>query len=58
MSPNTDKNANGETPFIYAEECDLALLLDRRTGEQFCLEKETWNDLVSSLGSGWRPGQR
>jgi len=41
MSPNTDKNANGETPFIYAEECDLALLLDRRTGEQFCLEKET-----------------
>ncbi len=48
---------NQKTPFIYAEECGLVLLFNRRNGRKFYIDRENWEDLTLSLSSGWSPGK-
>ncbi len=54
MDLGTDQKA----PFIFAEECGLVLLFNRRNGRKFCLERENWDDLTLSLSSGWSPNSK
>ncbi|MEZ5841462.1 MAG: hypothetical protein R3D02_13880 [Hyphomicrobiales bacterium] len=58
MSANASAKAEVESPFFYAEECGLALFQNRRTGKQFCLDKDTLSEFVASLDAGWRPNGR
>ena len=55
---NATKKPGTEVPFYYAEECGLALMLNRPTGKKICMDKEVWSDIVSSLQAGWQPGAR
>ncbi len=48
---------NQKTPFVYAEECGLVLLFNRRNGRKFYIDRENWEDLTLSLSSGWSPGK-
>ncbi len=50
-----DLGPGQKAPFLYAEECGLALFFNRRNGRKFCLERENWEDLTLSLSSGWNP---
>ena len=57
----TNQNSDGKPvasaemnkPFLYTEESGLSLFLNRRTGRQFCMDKEDWVDLSLSVSHGW-----
>ena len=50
-----DLETEQKTPFLFTEECGLALFFNRQNGQKFCLERENLDDLTRSLRGGWRP---
>jgi len=52
---NKQEKPQDKPPFLYAEECGLALMKNQATGKKFWIEKETWSEVVSSVQAGWQP---
>lgn len=42
--------------FLYTEECGLALMKNRRTGKKLCMDKNMWDDIVTSILEQRHPG--
>lgn len=45
-----------EQDFLYTEECGLALMKNRRTGKKLCMDKNMWDDIVTSILAQRHPG--
>jgi len=58
MKTNAKPDSETHVPFLFAEECGLALLKHRPSGKKMCMEKAIWSDLESSLKAGWQPQHR
>ena len=56
MTDDKNTTTDSDHPFLFAEECGLALFKNRKTGKKLFLEKATWAEMVTSIRRGWRPG--
>ena len=42
--------------FLYAEECGMALMQDRKSKRKLAMDKDVWDSVVRSIQDGSHPG--
>ena len=57
MNNDAGEAGKAQKPFLYTEELGLSLMLNRRSGKKLGMDKDMWDDLLSSIEAGDHPGQ-
>ncbi|MEM7724152.1 MAG: hypothetical protein AAF376_17535 [Pseudomonadota bacterium] len=56
MTQDRKPDTAADKDFYYTEECGLALMVNRRTGQKLGLDKDLWTDVVSAIKTEAHPG--